>query len=189
MYAIELRRQAQIGAVVHDEPHGTMETGRTSGGVPPFSLVLGEVGILTSGKLSSQFPRLLQHHPRVAGFIPILQQGHTSGNKFPRCGNQGFRVGKAAGIQNGIQTRKFHAPEENDMASRIEVAAVSRRKRISLPATFTTTKDKTSQPDLGNFSSDRANQQKDRKQQSATTAALRETLTSHHFPSSPGTAR
>src|ERR1700722_14878849 len=81
MHAIELGSQTQISPIIHDQPNKWR--------VPHFSLILGEVGILIQGSEElSQFPSLLQHHPRIARFITVLQKSTSAGSKFSRKGDQ-----------------------------------------------------------------------------------------------------
>ena len=89
----------------------------SSPGVPHVSPVLRDVGILglphpcrvlcdRVGKELPQFPRLLQHHARIARFIAVLQQGASGCGKFSRRGEQGLSIRKATGIEDGVEARK-----------------------------------------------------------------------------------
>ena len=65
MHAIELRRQAQVGPVIHDEISAPCAVGHSS-----------------LREQSAQFPRLLQHHARIPTLVAVLQQGATARDKF-----------------------------------------------------------------------------------------------------------
>ena len=61
MNAIKPGRKAEVGTIIHDQPHGAITMP-----VPHFCLPLGDVGVLTLAQDSAQFPSLLQHDPSVA---------------------------------------------------------------------------------------------------------------------------
>ena len=80
MHAVKLRRQAQICPVVHDQPRVSHVSDR----VPQFSPILREVGVWSGRvrKAPLQFPRLLQHHPRIPRFVAVLQKRASSGHEL-----------------------------------------------------------------------------------------------------------
>lgn len=61
------------------------------------------------GEASFQFPRLLQHHARIPGFVAVLQKRAAAGGKFLSRNKHGVGVWKEASIENGVETRKDHA--------------------------------------------------------------------------------
>src|ERR1700758_326010 len=104
VYAVEPGSQTQIGAVIHDEADEMIGSG-----VPHFSPILGEVGILTLGREpSSQFARLLQRNPRIPGFIAILNQLAASCHDFSGCGNHRVDFPETVRIEDGVEPRKPH---------------------------------------------------------------------------------
>src|SRR5271165_2680200 len=57
-------------------------------------------------KEPAQFPRLLQHRPRIAGFIAVLNQGYPSRSEFLRRSHQAESVGKTTGVEDRIESGK-----------------------------------------------------------------------------------
>jgi hypothetical protein len=79
MQPIPLRRQAEVGTVVHYEPDTRPET-------------------------RPEFTRLLKHAASVARFVAILQQ-RASGGRQVRSSVQQFPAAQAAGsIEDRVQT-------------------------------------------------------------------------------------
>src|SRR5208283_709013 len=81
MKAVETGRQAEIGAVVHDE-HDAWSQAR------------------------SEFTRFIEHAARVAGFVAILQQRATGGDEVVGRGKQAAAFRKTRRIQDWVQTQQ-----------------------------------------------------------------------------------
>src|SRR5579883_3491015 len=96
MHPIEIRRQAKIGAVIHDQAH-----------FPP------DAGL--------QFPRIFQDLPRRFLLIAVLQEPYSGGPQLLRPGKQGCATGKESGIEDGIETRKWG--DQSQRIRRIDLAA------------------------------------------------------------------
>ena len=69
MYAVEPRRQAQVGTVIHDQFDGIAQA-------------------------TFQFPGLLEHLTGVAGLVAVLQQGDAASDEFFGSSAQGFGIRK-----------------------------------------------------------------------------------------------
>jgi hypothetical protein len=56
-----------------------------------------------------QFPRLLEHYPRIPGFVAILQQCATGGAQFLSKCNEAINVGVSGCVQDGVEAWQDHA--------------------------------------------------------------------------------
>ena len=81
MEAIEIRGEAEVGAVIHDE-------------------------LDAAAYASLQFPRVVEHFAGVDGFVAVLEECDASRRKFICGRKQGVDFRKTAGVENGVKARK-----------------------------------------------------------------------------------
>ena len=81
MHAIELCRQTEVGAIVHDEGDGLSEPGSQSSG-------------------------MFHHHPRLASFIAILQQPASARKQLRNERKQVSSTGQKRRVDNGVKPGK-----------------------------------------------------------------------------------
>src|SRR5215472_12229107 len=105
MNPVKVRSEAKVGPVIHDQADGNGSPGRprpqSAGGRigRPRASVAPIIEMLLQGS------RMLHHHPRVAGFVAVLEEGATGGGEFVRGRQQPSSVWEATLVENRVKAR------------------------------------------------------------------------------------
>src|ERR1022692_2564037 len=107
MQPVKASRQAEVGAIVHDELDACSET-------------------------RPKFASLVEHSPSVSRLVAILEQRNTCGSKFLRGRKHSGSVGETCNVENRIESPESqHEITGRDAASRVSTVTLLFSPRIS----------------------------------------------------------